>query len=50
MLDELATAASGKLTSEPRFREWLRAEWTAWARQRYRRVVRKVEDPRFVIP
>ena len=25
---------------EPRFRAWLRGEWTAWARQRYRRVAR----------
>ena len=27
-----------RLVREPRFRAWLRAEWTAWARQRYRRV------------
>ena len=26
---------------EPRFRAWLRAEWTAWARQRYRRVAKR---------
>jgi hypothetical protein len=40
LLDELAGAASGRLAREPRFRAWLRAEWTAWARQRYRRVAR----------
>jgi hypothetical protein len=34
-LAELATAADGRLAREPRFRAWLRAEWTAWARQRY---------------
>lgn len=40
LLDDLARAADGRLASEPRFRAWLRAEWTAWARQRYRRVAR----------
>jgi hypothetical protein len=40
MLAELAGAAEGRLCHEPRFRDWLRAEWTAWARQRYRRVAR----------
>ena len=40
MLTELARAAGGRLVREPRFRAWLRGEWTAWARQRYRRVVR----------
>jgi hypothetical protein len=40
LLSELARAADGKLIREPRFRAWLRAEWTAWARQRYRRVAR----------
>ncbi len=39
-LEELAQAADGRLCHEPRFRDWLRAEWTAWARQRYRRVAR----------
>ncbi len=40
MLDELASAADGKLCRESRIRDWLRAEWTDWARQRYRRVAR----------
>jgi hypothetical protein len=40
LLEELARAADGRLVRERRFREWLRAEWTAWARQRYRRVSR----------
>lgn len=40
MLGELDEVARGKLASDPRFRAWLRSEWTAWARQRYRRVVR----------
>ena len=39
-LIELANAVDGRLVREPRFRSWLRAEWTAWARQRYRRVAR----------
>jgi len=42
LLEELALARDGKLALEPRFRAWLRAEWTAWARQRYRRVTRTV--------
>ncbi len=45
-LDELSRANDGRLYQEPRFREWLRAEWTAWARQRYRRVVRVIENAR----
>jgi hypothetical protein len=40
LLTELAQAVEGRLCREPRFRAWLRAEWTAWARQRYRRVLR----------
>jgi hypothetical protein len=40
LLNELVLAEQGRLGREPRFREWLRAEWTAWARQRYRRVAR----------
>jgi hypothetical protein len=40
VLSELAGLVSGRLVDEPRFRSWLRAEWTAWARQRYRRVAR----------
>ena len=39
-LSELTQAAEGRLCREPRFRAWLREEWTAWARQRYRRVAR----------
>ena len=35
-LAKLAGAVDGRLAREPRFRAWLRAEWTAWARQRYR--------------
>ena len=46
LLGELAGAADGTLVREQRFREWLRAEWTAWARQRYRRVSRVVEGRR----
>ncbi len=41
LIDELAGAVEGRLVREPRFREWLRGEWTAWARQRYRRVARR---------
>jgi hypothetical protein len=40
VIDELVRAVDGRLCREPRFRDWLRAEWTAWARQRYRRVAR----------
>jgi hypothetical protein len=40
VLGELARAGGGRLVREPRFRSWLRSEWTAWARQRYRRVAR----------
>jgi hypothetical protein len=43
LLHELAGAVGGRLVREPRFRSWLRGEWTAWARQRYRRVARKAE-------
>lgn len=46
LLAELAAAERGRLAREPRFRAWLRAEWTAWARQRYRRVARlSASDP-----
>ncbi len=41
LLAELADAVKGRLVREERFRAWLRAEWTAWARQRYRRVDRQ---------
>jgi ABC-type glycerol-3-phosphate transport system substrate-binding protein len=46
ILEEFTRAADGRLIREPRFREWLRAEWTAWARQRYRRVLRVVDGTR----
>ncbi len=39
-LAELIHLADGRLGVEPRFRAWLRAEWTVWARQRFRRVER----------
>ena len=42
-LERIATVAGGKLASDPRFRAWLRAEWTAWACQNYRRVAREAE-------
>lgn len=42
-LEEASKAAEGRLLREPRFRAWLRAEWTAWARQRYRRVARQAK-------
>ncbi len=40
-LRDLASAADGALAREPRFRTWLRGEWTAWARQHYRRIARE---------
>jgi hypothetical protein len=40
-LRDAASAADGRLAAEPRFRSWLRAEWTAWARQHYRRIARE---------
>ena len=40
LLGEVAAAEGGALSREPRFRAWLRGEWTAWARQRFRRVAR----------
>lgn len=33
---EIAGAVGGRLVAEPRFRSWLRGEWAAWARMRYR--------------
>ena len=44
-LDRLCRAVDGKLAAEPRFRAWLQAEWTSWARQRYRRVARQALSP-----
>ncbi len=40
VLEEIARAVDGRLVYEPRFRAWLRGEWTAWTRQLYRRVAR----------
>jgi hypothetical protein len=45
LLADLAQSAEGHLCAEPRFRAWLKAEWTAWARQRYRRVARLASTP-----
>ena len=39
-LRELTRAADGRVAAEPRFREWLRAEWTASARQRFAWIAR----------
>ena len=44
LLAELAAAEGGRLVREPRFRAWLRTEWNAWARQRYRRGARKLAE------
>ncbi len=43
LLAELADPARGRLAGDPRFRAWLRGEWVAWARQRYRRAERLAE-------
>jgi len=40
LLGELAGEAGGRLAAGPRLLLWLRGEWTAWARQRYRRAER----------
>lgn len=50
VLDELDAAAGGRLAAEPRFRAWVRSEWAAWARQRYRRVARNPDGARFAAP
>ncbi len=42
-LDAIASAAGGRLVAEPRFRAWLGSEWRAWARQRDRRVARRLD-------
>ena len=39
LFTELCMSPAGA-GGEPRFRAWLREEWTAWARQRYRRLAR----------
>jgi hypothetical protein len=41
VLDALARGDGGRMAANSRFRAWLRGEWTAWARQRYRRVARE---------
>lgn len=38
-------AAGGRLAKDERFRAWLRADWVAWARQRYRWVARQAAAP-----
>jgi hypothetical protein len=43
-LRSLALAVDGKLIKEPRFRAWLRGEWSSWARQNYRRIVRQLRS------
>ncbi len=40
LLREISQASGGRLVREPRFRAWLRGEWTAWTQQIYRRVAR----------
>ena len=40
LLREVAQAVDGRLAREPRFRAWLRGEWTAWTQQLDRRVAR----------
>ncbi len=40
LLRDLCQAEGGRLAREPRFRAWLRGEWTAWTQQLYRRVAR----------
>lgn len=39
-LRELDEVENGRLASDPRFRSWLRAEWSSWTSQRYRRIAR----------
>jgi len=40
LLREIGQASGGRLARHPRFRAWLRGEWTAWTQQLYRRVAR----------
>ena len=40
LLRAISAAEGGQLVREPRFRAWLRGEWTAWTQQLYRRVAR----------
>jgi hypothetical protein len=44
VLGEIARAADGRLARDERFRAWLRADWVAWSRQRYRRVARRAAE------
>ena len=50
LLAEITQAAGGRLGREPRFRAWLSAEWTASARQRYRRVARLATGLEAAVP
>ena len=43
LLAEIGLVDDQGLVCEPRFRNWLRAEWSAWAGQRYRRAGRLAE-------
>ncbi|WP_169972809.1 hypothetical protein [Tautonia rosea] len=43
LLDALATANEGRLLRSTRVLPWLRAEWTAWARQRYAQIARELD-------
>ncbi|WP_152054064.1 hypothetical protein [Tautonia marina] len=42
LLDALATANDGRLLQSSRVLPWLRAEWTAWARQRFSQLAREL--------
>lgn len=42
LLDALASANEGRLLRSSRVLPWLRAEWTAWARQRYSQIAREL--------
>ena len=43
LLNQIDEAAGGRLAADPRFRSWLRSEWSTWARQRDRRVIRNLQ-------
>jgi hypothetical protein len=42
LFESLATANDGRVFRSSRVLPWLRAEWTAWARQRYAQVAREL--------
>ncbi|MEW4569768.1 hypothetical protein AB1L88_18040 [Tautonia sp. JC769] len=42
LLEALATAGDGRLIRSSRVLPWLRAEWTAWARQRFTQIAREL--------